>query len=357
MKNCILFSACVLFAQVLFSTTAFSQITITSSDYQKNLNIAIKTVQYSSSDTSGLRSVLAASGANKTWNVAGRIFTVSDTSISTLLNKSSSGAPQQNNSAFSSATMVVQRRISSKPLFTNWSYESLTANELRYHGYVQDSAGIVMSNQTNAPSWCSQRYPTTYSSAWSWASTVTATSGNVGITTSMTGNDIIDAYGTIITPEGSFACLRVKSKVNILFGFFTITSYSYEFIDQNRTYARIGADATGDIPGGVTYYRQTSPTGISETPNSLPHDCRLSQNYPNPFNPSTIITYQLPMNSLVSLKVYDILGREVATLVHGFEEAGYKSVEFNASGVASGVYFYRLQAGGVDDVKKLIVQK
>ncbi len=73
----------------------------------------------------------------------------------------------------------------------------------------------------------------------------------------------------------------------------------------------------------------------------------LSQNYPNPFNPSTVIRYQLPVTSQISIKVYDILGNEVATLVDEFKPAGSYEVEFNTSSsagdLASGVYVYRLQ--------------
>ena len=358
MKNLNLFSACVLIAQAFFVTAAYSQITITSSDYQKNLNVPIKTVSYGSSDTSGLRSVISASGANKTWDLTGRTFTGSDTTTSTLLNKSSSGAPQQSNSAFSSATMVVQRRTSSEPLFTSWSYESLTTTGLFYYGYVQDSAGIVKANQTNVPSWRSQTYPTTYLTAWSWASTVTATtygpSGGVGMGINMTGNDVIDAYGTVTTPEGTFPCLRHKSISNMLFGFFTITTCSYEFLDQNRTYASINTDETGNIPSYVTYYQQASVTGISETPNLIPSDFQLSQNYPNPFNPSTTIPYQLPKASQVSLKIFNTLGEVVAVLVDEQKEAGHYQVQWTPR-VPSGVYFYRLQTGEFVDTKKMVL--
>jgi hypothetical protein len=83
----------------------------------------------------------------------------------------------------------------------------------------------------------------------------------------------------------------------------------------------------------------------------------LRQNYPNPFNPSTTIAYQLPAKGHVMLKVYDLVGREVETLVNGVEEPGYRSVEWNAAGRASGVYFCRLQAGGVTSVRGLVLLK
>jgi len=94
----------------------------------------------------------------------------------------------------------------------------------------------------------------------------------------------------------------------------------------------------------------SSPDGIMMTKQFIfsytpPKEFRLEQNFPNPFNPTTTIQYQLPNNSKVTLKVYDILGSEVETLVNEEQEAGYKEVKFNASNIASGMYIYRLQAG------------
>ncbi len=83
----------------------------------------------------------------------------------------------------------------------------------------------------------------------------------------------------------------------------------------------------------------------------------LEQNFPNPFNPSTVISYQLPADSFVSLKVYDINGREIAALVNEEQPAGKYSVQFSASNLAGGVYFYRLTAGNFSQTKKFIVLK
>jgi hypothetical protein len=81
----------------------------------------------------------------------------------------------------------------------------------------------------------------------------------------------------------------------------------------------------------------------------------LSQNYPNPFNPTTTIKYQLPASSKVTLKVYDVLGNEVATLLNEEKEAGTYEVMFEASNYSSGVYIYRLQAGSFIETKKMVL--
>lgn len=106
----------------------------------------------------------------------------------------------------------------------------------------------------------------------------------------------------------------------------------------------------------VVRFVSSGVTGVRKA-NSFPETFALYQNYPNPFNPTTAIGYQLSATSQVTLKVYDILGREVATLVDEKQNAGSYSVKFDGSRLASGVYFYRLSAGGFADVKKLVLLK
>ena len=88
-----------------------------------------------------------------------------------------------------------------------------------------------------------------------------------------------------------------------------------------------------------------------------PESFAISQNYPNPFNPSTTLKYGIPKESYITLKVYDILGREVATLVNKQQKAGYYEVDWNAANNSSGIYFYRIQAGDFAETKKMILMK
>jgi hypothetical protein len=99
--------------------------------------------------------------------------------------------------------------------------------------------------------------------------------------------------------------------------------------------------------------RATPVHEISE----LPSEPQLRQNFPNPFNPRTVIEYQTSVVGRVTLRVFDILGREVATLVDEVEQPGRKSVTFDASGFASGVYLYKLSAGSFQQTRKLLLAK
>lgn len=99
-------------------------------------------------------------------------------------------------------------------------------------------------------------------------------------------------------------------------------------------------------------------TGVEKNEaQNIPTAFNLDQNYPNPFNPTTIISFQLPKSGMVSLKVYDVLGREVATLVNQAMDAGSQKISFNANGLTSGMYFYKLKCDNFTSVKKMMLMK
>jgi len=136
-------------------------------------------------------------------------------------------------------------------------------------------------------------------------------------------------------------------------GFGTTTDqHSYTFSDEN-------------LSDGIYHYRlkQINYDGSFEYSNeieveiSLVKEFNLSQNYPNPFNPSTKISYQIPTNGNVTLKVFDLIGNEVATLVNENKTAGNYSIEFNASDLPSGVYFYELKSANLIQTKKMMLMK
>ena len=124
--------------------------------------------------------------------------------------------------------------------------------------------------------------------------------------------------------------------------------YSIYFYDVQNGWV------TGFDPPSI--YHFTGTTSVEEN-NNIPIEFSLAQNYPNPFNPSTVIRYQLPVASQVSLKVFNVLGNEVATLVNDYKSAGSYDVDFNSTNLSSGVYFYSLTAGSFTETKKFILMK
>jgi hypothetical protein len=121
---------------------------------------------------------------------------------------------------------------------------------------------------------------------------------------------------------------------------------------------RYTADLNGDdgLPlGDLNWF--TGTVGVEEISNSVPTKFNLSQNYPNPFNPTTMINYSIPRDGFVTIKVYNLLGQEVATLVNQEQRTGIYRVDFDASKLASGVYTYSIQSGDFTLAKKMVLMK
>ncbi len=120
-------------------------------------------------------------------------------------------------------------------------------------------------------------------------------------------------------------------------------------------YATFGYPGFG--PTNVYYNAEQLITGIQPVSNSIPEKFELKQNYPNPFNPETIISFSLPDAGYAKLTVFDLVGREVAVLVNEELKAGTYKVNFNASVLSTGVYFYRIETNSFSDVKKMMLVK
>jgi hypothetical protein len=111
-----------------------------------------------------------------------------------------------------------------------------------------------------------------------------------------------------------------------------------------------------DLGDGI-YAGGSDNFNASNLNNDLPKEYSLKQNYPNPFNPATNIQYELPSDNFVSIKIFDTMGREIITLVNEFKTAGRYSIGFNGANLASGIYYYKLEAGNFSQVRKLILLK
>ena len=240
--------------------------------------------------------------------------------------------------------------------------------------FFTDSSFIQLANATVFPDSQEYRYdtpyeeilrfPAVYDRQWS------TSPGGAGVDTTYVNNVetrvttgwnsaqnyIIDGYGTLIVQGHSYDCLRLKSvEVESYtykgFNYFTkggISVLVSSTKDQNDT----GVVKVTDI----TTIRNTSVTLVPEK-GIVPATLSLSQNYPNPFNPSTRIEFSLPARDHVVLRVYDLLGRTVETLVDGTMNEGAHGVEWAPHNIESGVYFYRLQTSGATNVRKLLYLK
>ena len=148
------------------------------------------------------------------------------------------------------------------------------------------------------------------------------------------------------------------------------SSVSSGFGSQASATSRVSSSAGGEMVGvsllanteiesgfmaGLLSFGTT--VAVPERSSGIPVAFALSQNYPNPFNPTTTIRYAVPYRSHTSLIVYNTLGQKVAELVNGDIDAGFHEIRFMGTNLASGVYFYRLQAGSFVDVKKLVLCK
>ena len=160
--------------------------------------------------------------------------------------------------------------------------------------------------------------------------------------------------------------LTAKSSLTSLsgnIGMFKKIDDKIYFINQSGSTSSpiLIADAPVQLSGIVNEGRSVvvsaTVTDVVENETATPALFVLSQNYPNPFNPSTTIGYQLPTAGIATLKVYDALGREVATLINEEKSAGNHSVEFNAATLPSGTYIYRISAGNFSQTKKMILSK
>ena len=120
-----------------------------------------------------------------------------------------------------------------------------------------------------------------------------------------------------------------------------------------------GSESTlkGCIIGGVLYGDTTYVVDVEKDPNPIPTEFKLEQNFPNPFNPSTKISWQSPVSGWQTLKIFDVLGKEVAKLVDEYRDAGNYDIEFKATQLPSGIYFYQLKVGNFIETRKMLLLK
>jgi hypothetical protein len=195
---------------------------------------------------------------------------------------------------------------------------------------------------------------------------VTITDANAdGVPTPHVGSPGNNNYGDMLVADVS----NVDTRIGLQFGAHTYHNYWFDSLASKPI--RLSQGDTFESIAGVLWYGFSNfkllprkdddfigyVAGVEEI-TELPAEYRLSQNFPNPFNPSTTIRYTIPNESMVTLKIFNVLGQEVKTLInHEMISSGRHDISFYASSLPSGIYFYRIQADNFVDVKKMTLLK
>lgn len=233
----------------------------------------------------------------------------------------------------SGATSWTATKIADLPKHYNWIFGTLNQTTIETQvatsedgksivaKWIQDVQGATYADSTAIADM--------YTSRWTTAAKTWETPKN--ITSSPTFSDMLTHMATAMTNTG-------------LIHYFSVMEAGVQ-------------SKPNDANPGVIYYSSASTTAIRDRVEPIVGTYALDQNYPNPFNPSTTISFTLPVRDQVTLKVYNMVGQEVATLINGEKQAGTYFVDFDASRLASGVYFYTLNAGSFTSTKKMTLVK
>ena len=332
-------------------STAISQISLTMTDYATSLapGKTWRTLAPDGSATVSMNVGTASTTQPQTWIVP----TIAFVDTFRYENLLPSGTPYF--SYFPRATHS-QRIVVKTPAsqLTSYGYYRLASDSLIHLGGAgriiapgYDTTSISVKSSLNA------LFPVRIGSTLSWRDSTELGSGYL-ITR---GTETVDAFGTLVTSFGTFQCLRMRE---IAIGDARIpgfpippdTTISYTWITREGVVLNASL-ADGAPTSGMTTLEFptlqtviTTPVNVSDVAQP-PTAFQLFQNYPNPFNPTTSICFQLSTASFATLKVFDVLGREVATLVNDVRPAGAHVVRWDGSSSPSGVYVYRLSAGEV----------
>jgi hypothetical protein len=230
-------------------------------------------------------------------------------------------------------------------------------------GYVSKIGFNVISNSTQVMNGFTVKMQTTTQTSltgWVTSNWTTCFSGTYSV--NGTGMQFIDLPSPYFNYNGTGNLLVEICYDNTSFTVFSpvystpVANMTWGYFIDNSTGCSMTPGATQNLRPNTTFYF-TPVMGTNSQNSSIPIKFDMKQNYPNPFNPVTKINYEIPKASIVTLRVYDILGREVASLVNGNMEAGYYAYDFDASSLSSGVYIYKITAGTFEKTMRMMVIK
>jgi len=220
----------------------------------------------------------------------------------------------------------------------NWS-ENLTPGNNSW-AIVQKSATEYYSAGTST----GYAFQKSTNGGFNWVTTYNFTSAKRGLTADLAGN---------LYSSGNGGTFKSTNNGTTFFNFNFTISANQCVSNGNRIFVA----TAGSSNGGIWIYTDTTITGINKIGNEVPERYGLEQNYPNPFNSTSNIKYQITTSCIVKIRVFDVLGREVKTLLNEYKHPGTYQLSFNAGDLSSGVYYYRLEAGDFSETKKFVLMK
>ena len=342
-------------------TVASAQITLEASYFQSMVGEQLTVTTYGINDMNGVDALVNTTGANVTYPF--NTFSYGEGAISeTFLRAPSSDLPGALDPDLTDADYVAISE-SNEPDFpgTAYGYYDFQSDGLFLLGLVvvgdfdSDGQNDIAAIKSSPPQRIFQ-FPLTMGTSWTTSYNRTVVlDGVAAFTSSVQENVVVDGWGLLITPTGEGACLRLAKTKQETFLTITTTTTTYDFITQGELSADIIVDEAGVVIAAGYEVLQRDAPSASEAADELPERIRLLQNYPNPFNPSTGIPFLLPQPSPVTLRVYDVLGKHVDTLVDGVLPAGAHTVEWQPGTLPNGLYIYQLSADAVVLSRKMVL--
>ncbi len=341
---------------------AVGQITITAADVTTQFAVG-NTLTYRFDEVTSV--VNLGSPGSSSWNFS----MLRSDSLQALTSVALSTVPSNIRNQFPGATYAMRTSLVFQGIQgTAYQFFTLSTDLLNPGFGARDNSGLIVLTSKNVPVELFYKLPSTLGTSWNTAFTTTlALNGGTISTTTHNATYVVDAYGPMTFPGGAIhEALRIRKTDFIN----NSPVRSFIFLARNGASVVITACDTTVIGGTISHcggnIQWSTPvnTDVART-NDLPTNFALEQNYPNPFsatgasaaggNPSTTIRFSLPQSAVVSLKVFNVLGQQVAELAAGAYGAGTYAVDWNAKGLASGVYYYRLVAGKFSETKTMVL--
>jgi|GEM_PF-6769436 len=351
-----LISAIILFLSLLFfGKSASAQISFDRSDFEARIGQTFTFSDFSATDLSGIQALVDLTGSDKTWDFTTIPFAIDSTASNRYVALPAT-LPGSDDPLVASATFAIEITSGSDTEASFWAYFGLTDTALLGYGGAAMVNGTLFKNFFDTPITVNS-IPFTFGSTWSSTATQTIVIQGITLTTTTTQTGNVDSYGTLVTPAGTVDCIRYELQIDIETAGFTTTTYSLVYASKSAISAVIVLDASR-TPIAASYSTEEGvATGIESVDANIPETFKLYPSYPNPFEASTTIRFDIAETAPVQLDVYDLLGREVATLVNERLTPGPYRYVWNATGMPGGIYLYRIKAGAFTDSGSLVVQK